>query len=191
MSQSQRAYAVDRALDGTARPSSVLQVARVGYPTFHDIPALQLPNNPSCCSLRSNTAGRDQMKNINSIPRGYWAVFALIVIVLSLPARSGAQTSTTAPDSAGLGDVLQYIGNAWGTLTRSMDECKTFVDERKQQGKALLYFPADMQIRPSLPNWSANVESRPSACLRQLLAPDPLRCRCSRSTDCSICHILM
>lgn len=69
------------------------------------------------------------------------AVFALWTIV------SAAQT---APASAanGLDDIRAYIRNAWQTLSRSTAECHSATDERKQQSKPVIYFPAGQPLPP-------------------------------------------
>src|ERR1700741_1146052 len=48
----------------------------------------------------------------------------------------------------GIDDVLNYTPNGWPPLGGSNHDCKTFVDERKQEGKPLIYFPADQPLPP-------------------------------------------
>jgi alpha,alpha-trehalase len=85
------------------------------------------------------------MKNIMCNRTRLQTAFAFL-IALSLAGGVQAQTAAPSSGAASFEDVLSYVGNAWATLTRSMDDCKTVVDDRKRQGKAVLYFPADMQI---------------------------------------------
>lgn len=51
-----------------------------------------------------------------------------------------ASASATAPDSL---KTRAYIDHAWGTLTRSMDDCSALADS-KVGTRPLLYLPADM-----------------------------------------------
>lgn len=46
--------------------------------------------------------------------------------------------------SAHLHDVLQYISVSWDHLTRSLDQCKTYEDQ-KIGDEPVLYFPADLK----------------------------------------------
>lgn len=95
------------------------------------------------------------MKNIMRHRTRLQTAFACF-IVLFLAGGLRGQTPAPSSGAASFEDVLSYVGNAWATLTRSMDDCKTVVDERKRQGKAVLYFPADMQM----PAVAAELEQR-------------------------------
>jgi alpha,alpha-trehalase len=71
--------------------------------------------------------------------------FLSFFLFCSLAITSFAQT---AVKPQGIGDVMKYIADGWTTLARSNQDCKTFVDERKQQEKPVLYFPAGEPLPP-------------------------------------------
>jgi alpha,alpha-trehalase len=73
-------------------------------------------------------------------------IFAL-ALFLSTSTAGFAQAPAPAKKQ-GINDVLTYISSAWTTLARTNEDCKTFVDRRKQVGKPLLYFPADQPLPP-------------------------------------------
>lgn len=50
--------------------------------------------------------------------------------------------------------ILEYISNAWNTLTRSMDDCSTVVDPKLTM-KSILYVPADYPVPASVKNLEA------------------------------------
>ncbi|MEJ2009482.1 MAG: trehalase family glycosidase [Acidobacteriota bacterium] len=64
----------------------------------------------------------------------------LAVMVAALPASSLRASSTQT--AQGLQQILQYISNGWGVLTRSMAECRTYTDP-KTNAKSALYLPAN------------------------------------------------
>ncbi|HXZ80254.1 MAG TPA: trehalase family glycosidase [Terriglobales bacterium] len=70
------------------------------------------------------------------------------VLILAVVAQCAAQNGAQVAPDRRLPEILAYIDKAWGTLGRSMDDCKTVTDERKQQGRALVYFPAEMEMPP-------------------------------------------
>src|SRR6516225_7627583 len=76
----------------------------------------------------------------------------LIVLAPYLAIPLAAQQTATAPrQSAATKPILEYIANAWDTLTRSMDNCSTIVDP-KLTSKSILYVPADFPIPASVKN---------------------------------------
>ena len=84
--------------------------------------------------------------------------------VLCLLALPGFAQAASPAKSKGLADILNYIANGWTTLERSNHDCKTFVDERKQEGKPLIYFPADQPLPPI----AADLEKRCGVEVKQL-----------------------
>jgi len=66
-------------------------------------------------------------------------IFLAATAVTSLP----AQTSTAPKE--GIQDILDYIEKAWPALTRSMDDCKTVVEE-KFSAQSVMYVPADIPV---------------------------------------------
>ncbi|MGH9446746.1 MAG: trehalase family glycosidase, partial [Terriglobia bacterium] len=76
------------------------------------------------------------------------AAFVMIVGAACLAAGAALRSATPAPDPTNppnLNGILSYISSAWGTLTRSTDECKA-VEDPKHPANAVLYFPADYPI---------------------------------------------
>jgi alpha,alpha-trehalase len=69
-------------------------------------------------------------------------------IFLLLTLLSFAQAPAPAPSKQGLADIRAYIQNGWKTLSRSMNDCHSAKDERKQQGKPVIYFPAGQPLPP-------------------------------------------
>src|ERR1700691_3463518 len=47
-----------------------------------------------------------------------------------------------------LDNILRYISTGWDSLTRSLDDCKTFEDA-KTDGNPILYFPSDLTVPPA------------------------------------------
>src|SRR3954468_5965982 len=86
------------------------------------------------------------------------AVFLLWTIV------STAQTAAPAVAKPGLDDIQTYIHNSWQTLSRSTLDCHSAKDERKQQGKPVIYFPAGEPLPPV----AADLEKRCGVEARQL-----------------------
>lgn len=58
------------------------------------------------------------------------------------------QTPSPGENSAPLETILQYISSSWGSLTRSLGDCRAFEDV-KTEGSSTLYFPANMPIPPA------------------------------------------
>jgi alpha,alpha-trehalase len=77
---------------------------------------------------------------------------AIGIVALSLamtePSRTSTAQSTVAPDDS-QAKILEYIGNGWDTLSRSMSECKSVVDV-KVTTAPVLYLPAAMTIPPEV-----------------------------------------
>ena len=65
-----------------------------------------------------------------------YIILALSLAVLPLPVSRADSTKT----ATGVQQILQYISSGWNTLTRSMDECRTFTDP-KTNAKSALYLP--------------------------------------------------
>ena len=84
-----------------------------------------------------------------------------LVVSLLLTVSVAAQTAAPAK---GIDDVLHYISNAWTTLSRSQDNCKTVYDERKRDTKQYVYFPADQPLPPA----AADLEKRCGIAAQQL-----------------------
>jgi alpha,alpha-trehalase len=86
-------------------------------------------------------------------------------ILLVFFAISPVFAQTPAPaKTQGIDDVLRYIENGWTTLARTNQDCKTFVDERKQEGRPLIYFPAN----EPLPAVASDLEKRCKVEVKQL-----------------------
>jgi alpha,alpha-trehalase len=66
---------------------------------------------------------------------------------------SDAEPQTQEPRSGEIAEplenILRYISSGWDSLTRSLDDCKTFEDV-KTDAKPILYFPADLPIPPAM-----------------------------------------
>jgi alpha,alpha-trehalase len=68
----------------------------------------------------------------------------LAVAVLTTTTLAPAQAAQPSQPQ-GIGDVLDYIGKTWQGLTRSMEDCKTVVDE-KFSAQSMMYVPADIAM---------------------------------------------
>ncbi|HWF14487.1 MAG TPA: trehalase family glycosidase, partial [Candidatus Acidoferrales bacterium] len=62
-------------------------------------------------------------------------------------------------DNRSLQDVLTYIDGAWGTLTRSMEQCQSLEDP-KTDSEAIVYLPAGMAVPESLSKLQASCRVR-------------------------------
>jgi alpha,alpha-trehalase len=89
----------------------------------------------------------------------FWSALFLLWTLVST-----AQTSAPAVSKPGLDDIRTYIHNSWQTLSRSMNDCHSATDERKQQGKPVIYFPAGEPLPPA----AADLEKRCGVEARQL-----------------------
>jgi len=89
--------------------------------------------------------------------RSFLSFFASLLLTASVAAQ-------TAAPAKGIDDVLNYISNAWTTLSRSQDNCKTVYDERKRDTKQYVYFPTDQPLPPA----AADLEKRCGITAQQL-----------------------
>jgi alpha,alpha-trehalase len=89
------------------------------------------------------------------------SVAYILFLLLALPALGQEQRPNT--QNATLSDIQAYIANAWETLTRSPNDCKTVIDGRNPKN-SILYFPADVQPTPQ----ARELESRCGIHIRQL-----------------------
>src|SRR5512140_3444291 len=71
-----------------------------------------------------------------SVARSYGCLVTLLTVT-SLVAV--AQESRPSTQHAGLPEIQTYIANAWDTLTRSPNDCKTVIDGRNPNN-SILYF---------------------------------------------------
>jgi alpha,alpha-trehalase len=78
------------------------------------------------------------MKSDRRMKRWNHRLAALAICVLLMVAPCARAQSTNAP--ANLRDTLDYISQAWGTLTRSMSDCKSVYDPKA--ANSVLYLPA-------------------------------------------------
>src|SRR6202522_2810780 len=68
---------------------------------------------------------------------------------------SASPTQTVPRHSPRLNNVLEYVSSGWDRLTRSLEKCKTYEDQ-KTDDEPYLYFPAEFQ---TLPGFTALAES--------------------------------
>jgi alpha,alpha-trehalase len=76
----------------------------------------------------------------------------LLITMMGTPiAATGPATSVphTPIDKNSLPEILKYINTAWGTLTRSMDQCQS-LEDTKTDNEAILYLPAGMPVPEAL-----------------------------------------
>jgi alpha,alpha-trehalase len=92
----------------------------------------------------------------------------LLIALLVASTAASAQTSKAA-----YSDVLQYIGNAWGILTRSMDNCETVVDP-KMPTQSMLYVPAEYAINDRLKQLEMRCKVRVLALPERITRPGQL-----------------
>src|SRR5438874_5352114 len=80
-------------------------------------------------------------------------VLLLIFAALrSAQITAGAQVAAQAPSelpTEGIGSLINYIHEAWQTLTRSMTDCRSLADTKLKQ-QPVLYVPQDSQIPPQV-----------------------------------------
>ncbi len=70
----------------------------------------------------------------------------LILILLAGAVALPAQTPAPAPSRPeAIQDILAYISKGWQVLTRSMEDCKTVIDEKFPQ-QSMMYVPADIPM---------------------------------------------
>src|SRR5215469_13368578 len=75
--------------------------------------------------------------------------FRCFLWAVCLGASLCAQTSSGQAGGQGLKPILNYIASSWDTLTRSMTECKTFVDP-KISVRVMLYLPKELAEPPTV-----------------------------------------
>jgi len=76
-----------------------------------------------------------------SLPRFLRSWRRVLFIVFVAAFLSNAPRIEADPERPGLKPLLQYIDSAWGTLTRSMEDCQTLVDPKIAE-PSILYLPA-------------------------------------------------
>src|SRR5579863_8316560 len=80
------------------------------------------------------------------------SVTALAVFCRSQMAANRSPVTHPSPTDESfqsLGDILSYISRDWDRLTRSVDNCETFVDT-KTSGEPVLYLPSTVRLPPAL-----------------------------------------
>ena len=80
------------------------------------------------------------------IPRLRVHSFALLVLLAGAFYASAQVPASSPADQA---RILAYIASSWGTLSRSMSECKSLVDT-KVTTAPVLYLPAGMLVPPAV-----------------------------------------
>src|ERR1700722_13382656 len=77
------------------------------------------------------------------------AMVALVVLTGAYPPagvggnRSGEQSGKNFGGEKSPSQICAFISSAWDTLTRSLDKCKTFEDQ-KTDAESTLYLPAEI-----------------------------------------------
>jgi alpha,alpha-trehalase len=90
-----------------------------------------------------------------------WLSLALAILLAPGPLLEASYTDsvlrtvTMENRSQHLDDVLQYISVSWDHLTRSLDQCKTYEDQ-KTNDEPFLYFPADFKDLPNFQDLTEN-----------------------------------
>jgi alpha,alpha-trehalase len=74
-----------------------------------------------------------------------WMISAIVCAILT----QTAAIAQTTPPAKGLKPILDYIGTAWDTLTRSMTDCRSLIDP-KIKASPVLYLPAGMAEPPAV-----------------------------------------
>lgn len=69
-----------------------------------------------------------------------------LAVVFAFSALFATATSAATPDPA---KTRSYIAHAWGTLTRSVHECRALIDP-KVPSHSVIYLPAQVTVPPSL-----------------------------------------
>ena len=73
------------------------------------------------------------------------ALHILVIIFLEATAITSLPAQTPSAPKQGIQDILDYIEQAWPALTRSLDDCKTVVEE-KFSAQSVMYVPADIPV---------------------------------------------
>ena len=79
-------------------------------------------------------------------------VAAVVLLYPATPAAGHAPSTKSLPADEGfhsLDDLLTYISGDWDRLTRSMNDCATYFDQ-KTSGERVLYFPAQAEVPSGL-----------------------------------------
>src|SRR5712691_10060330 len=84
-----------------------------------------------------------------------WMISAVVCAILT---QTAAIAQTTSPIK-GLKPILDYIGTAWDTLTRSMTDCQSLVDP-KIKVPPVLYLPAGMPEPPAVQKLASDCNVR-------------------------------
>jgi len=87
----------------------------------------------------------------------------LHALILTITAGSAFAAAPAAPanpaEEQGLKPILDYISTAWDTLTRSMTDCKSFIDP-KLKVAPVLYLPAGLDAPPAVQKLTADCNVR-------------------------------
>ena len=86
-------------------------------------------------------------------------ILRLVFVVTVLACAGEARVVTPAADASGLKPILNYIANAWDTLTRSMTDCQSIVDP-KVGTAPVLYLPAGFPEPPAVQSLTSNCKVR-------------------------------
>jgi alpha,alpha-trehalase len=93
----------------------------------------------------------------------WFLVLATFLAPVSLLERSynyfQSRTAIVKIHSQHLDDVLQYISVSWVHLTRSLEKCKTYEDQKTEE-VPFLYFPAEFNILPTFRDLAENCRVR-------------------------------
>src|SRR5437868_15013950 len=82
-----------------------------------------------------------------------------LCLLPSAPAKPVRPPSADTADKQGLKPILNYIANAWDTLTRSMTNCESIVDP-KIADTPVLYLPAGFDEPPAVHELSGKCKVR-------------------------------
>ncbi|MDQ1390690.1 MAG: alpha,alpha-trehalase, partial [Acidobacteriaceae bacterium] len=100
--------------------------------------------SPLCAKTTCATVSKIFRRSLQLTSRK-WMISAIVCAILTQTAAI-AQTTSSAK---GLKPILDYIGTAWDTLTRSMTDCQSLVDP-KIKVSPVLYLPAGMAEPPAV-----------------------------------------
>src|ERR1700756_2430952 len=85
--------------------------------------------------------------------------FCIAFAIAALGCAAHAQAVSSATDSGKLKPILDYISNAWDTLTRSMTECQS-VGDPKVATAPVLYLPAGFAEPPAVQSLTTSCKVR-------------------------------
>jgi len=106
-----------------------------------------------------------------------WFLVALAIFFAPAPLLEGSyqcfdlRISTMKNHSQHLEDVLQYISVSWAHLTRSLEKCKTYEDQKTDE-VPFLYFPAEFNILPNFKDLAENCRVRVESLPEIIASPD-------------------